>query len=141
MYPIDESYQNNQPFFEENKHQGKKFFLQNMVFLFYHRTSVPSLITLWFKKVLHEKKFPEKLVFPKKSPLSTFVFPEYHVDIYYQTVQKKFHFSKRFFVGKGPRISFFPIFRFLYSHWQQCPSKKFVMEGIFKWKFFLHYSL
>ena len=53
-------------FFWGEKTSRKNSFLQIIVFLFYHRTSVPSLIILGFKKVVHEKSFSEKLVFPKK---------------------------------------------------------------------------
>ena len=60
---IDESHRKNH--FFENKNRGKKFFLQNILFLFYHRFSVPSLITISFKKVVHGNSFSEKPVLSK----------------------------------------------------------------------------
>ena len=49
----------------KEKNQWKKCFLQNISFPLYHRSSVPSLITLLFEKVFHEKTF-HKIYFSRK---------------------------------------------------------------------------
>ena len=52
-------------FFKGNKAVKKKCFLQNVFFLLYHLSSVPSLITLLLEKVFHEKTSYKKLLFLK----------------------------------------------------------------------------
>ena len=52
-------------FFKGNKAVKKKCFLQNVFFLLYHLSSVPSLITLLLEKVFHEKTSHKKLLFLK----------------------------------------------------------------------------
>ena len=59
--PIDESFQNNQPFFEENKVQWRKNFLQNISFLSYHRSTALPLLTMLFKKNFWINNFLIKL--------------------------------------------------------------------------------
>ena len=65
VYPIDESYQNNQLFFEENKIQWRKHFLQNIIFVSYHRSTALLLITMLFKSFYWKNIFSRKIIFWK----------------------------------------------------------------------------
>ena len=65
VYPIDESYQNNQLLFEENKIQWRKHFLQNIIFVSYHRSTALLLITMLFKNFYWKNFFSRKIIFWK----------------------------------------------------------------------------
>ena len=59
VYPNEESYQNNQLFFEENKIQWRKHFLQIITFVPYHRSTALLLITMLFKNFYWKNIFKE----------------------------------------------------------------------------------
>ena len=48
---------NQSKFLKENKNQWQKYFLQTLILLLYHRSSVPSLKTLSFKNFFMENFF------------------------------------------------------------------------------------
>ena len=61
--PINESYENNQTFCEGNKFQWRKCFLQIIIVLFQHLSSLPPLITRSFKKTFTNRSLPKKSSF------------------------------------------------------------------------------
>ena len=73
------------------------------------------------QKIVHETFF-RKSCFPEKYSLTTFIIPVYPVDNLYQTFQKPFFIFEGDSLLKKVLKSFFSVFRFLYPHWQQCPS-------------------
>ena len=68
--PIDESYQNNRIFWGELTSR-KKYFLQDIIFLFYHRSCLFTDNYI-VQKSCSSKKFSEKLVIPKEKHFKYF---------------------------------------------------------------------
>ena len=106
-------------FFKGNKAVKKKCFLQNVFFLLYHLSSVPSLITLLLEKVFHEKTSHKKLLFLKlefKILLSFLC----NLLIIYTKAFKNLIVLKVILCWKrktGPKDDFFSVFAPLYPYW------------------------
>ena len=65
--PIDESYKTSQIFLRKTNFSEKNFFSKLISLLFYHRSSVSTLITMSFEKSFMENGFHKKQLFWKKA--------------------------------------------------------------------------
>ena len=116
--PIDESYQTTQ-FFQREQSSEKKCFLQNVFFLLYHLSSVPSLITLLLEKVFHEKTSHKKLLFLKLESKILLSFLCTLLVIYTKASKNLINLKVILYQKskRGPKYVFFSVFAPLYPYW------------------------